>query len=264
MKLPAHRAGLAGHVPVRSPDNTISWPGLIVEIPSEKSCYAIEGSGVLDKKQVSPFKQFQPCPRNLFLYRLEIRGCRDAVVPASTDVHGQPQGGEPSICIVTGPGPQLSPETDEAAGFVCFHPQTLQGLVKQRLELYWIGCLPHCIPAGVTELEDMAHVVLKREVSELVQGIRSSACTTTAGASQGQTLYSVWIAQSKLLRHHASERDAHHQATIPPHGVEQGIGIVGIVGHSIGYVRARSLTQTALIIRENLEMPGNWHLEDIG
>jgi hypothetical protein len=151
-----------------------------------------------------------------------------------------------------------------ASGFVCSHLQTLQGLIKQRLELSWIGCLPDCVPAGVTELEDTAHVVLNREVSELVQGIRSSACTATAGASQDQTFYSVRIAQSELLRHHPSERDTHHRATIPPHGVEQRIGIVGIVGHGIGYIRARSLTQTALIVGEDLEMLGNGHLEDTG
>ncbi len=64
--------------------------GLIVEVAPQKRDNSIECSGVLDEKEVSSLEEFQPCPWNLLLHRLEIRGRCNPIVPAPAEVHRHP------------------------------------------------------------------------------------------------------------------------------------------------------------------------------
>ncbi len=57
----------------------------------------------------------------------------------------------------------------------------------------------------------------------------------------------------QLLGHHPAEGDADDRAGVPTDEVEQGGGIVGIVGHGVGTVGDRRLPEAALVVGHHRE-----------
>src|SRR5215831_608173 len=88
---------------------------------------------------------------------------------------------------------------------------------------------------------------------DLVQRIARPTHSARARAREHQTFDLRWMSQCELLGDHSAEGNADNARAIPADRFEQLSGVVSVVAHRVRSRRFRRLSESALIVCEQVE-----------